>query len=45
MYEDDGLWMALPEDSQEESLCHINDRMIEILDLSPGETTYRNPAP
>lgn len=33
MYEENGVWLPLPEDSPEEIQCDVNDRMIEQYDL------------
>ncbi|MEW2008931.1 hypothetical protein AB0300_05625 [Microbacterium sp. NPDC078814] len=45
MYTQDGVWMMLPEESEEEAYCDVNGRMIDAFDLPPGETVYLNPAP
>lgn len=45
MYQKDGVWIALPGQSEEEQYCDVNDRIVDLFDIPPGETVYLNPTP
>lgn len=40
MIEQDGVYVALPEGTVEETQCDVNGRMMELYDLEEGRTTW-----